>query len=128
MDIAQTASEALAIMDRDGWNKGYTTKPEKSDSPWDNSGKYAGWWRDYPAGSHCIGGAWNIAHHGDSGWRLYDLSYLEPLAEAVAAQYPQWAASVDWRREPGMFLAIWNNSDDVTEADVQSIFEKLAAG
>jgi hypothetical protein len=132
MDAAATARKALKILDTDGWNKGYTTKPAvwTEAAAWaEHLGRsvYREWASRYKAGSHCIGGLWNLADHGYDGWRVEDTAYVEPLADAVAALFPQW----DWRRHRSHdvvhMLANWNNSPDTTVENVRAALESLAA-
>ena len=81
-------------------------------------------WRD---GSHCIGGAWNIAQHGFEGWSWDDASYVR-LAELIVAQHPEWARVYTCADDAIFLIASWNNDEHTTEADVRAILEKLAAG
>ncbi len=123
METAEIAREALRILDRDGWNKGYLTYTSVS---WDDG-------ESVRAGSHCIGGAWNLALHGDSRWVLaprggMTILLSEPyelLAEAIREQYP---AYTPYPYDAINLIAEWNNDPATTEDDVRAILEKLAAG
>jgi hypothetical protein len=127
---AETARKTLEILDRDGWCKGYVTAPP--DLWWVPSSWAPG---AYPAspGTHCVGGAWNLAHHGTHLWQLtstgynpFNGHYLTPLVEQLAEQYPDgpW-----WEHDDHIsVIAVWNNHPDITEADVRRVLEKIAAG
>jgi hypothetical protein len=131
MDVADTARRALEIMAAEGWNKGFTTKPEQFDlfcQVYRYSDDYRNWWVRYSTGSHCIGGLWNIASHGTDGWGdLRDMAYMQPLADAISAQYPVWD-SESGNDAIGALVVKWNNAPSITEDDVRSVLEKLAAG
>ncbi len=118
MNVAETARKALDILDRDGWNKGYLTNPYL-----DGPGLYR-------EGSHCIGGAWNLALTGTSAtWLLApegDAGY-ELLAQTIQEQHPDLKGQyADWSSIG--IIADWNNHERTTESDVRRILEKLAAG
>jgi hypothetical protein len=66
---AVIARDALAILDRDGWNQGMLT--------WQFGGEK---FRD---GSHCVGGAVNLAMHGSDEW-AYDEREAAPVYTAIA--------------------------------------------
>jgi hypothetical protein len=119
---AEIARGALEILDRDGWCKFFVTAPDPE--------RYPVWTTGARAGQHCVGGAWNLAHHRSDMWDTNDLTYLVPLVAEIRAQYPEMVAGApqEWG---GMFppvVAYWNNHDDVTEDDVRRVLEKIAAG
>lgn len=109
METAEIAREALAVLDRDGWAKSYLTSPSTQE--------------------HCIAGAWNLAHHKTSMWAA-DIGYLSPLADAIKAQYPEYAPVriLNDKSSLAYFIAKWNNRAETSEADVRQVLEKLAAG
>jgi hypothetical protein len=115
MDVAETAKSALEILDEHGWCRGLLT-----------NGPY---WVDgrYPEGSHCIGGAWNLAFHGTHEWSC-DLTAYRMLAQVIHDQHPGRGS---YHEEDQMsvthFIATWNNDENTAEADVRAILEKLAA-
>jgi hypothetical protein len=112
IDVAETAAKALAILDRDGWNKGATSLSPGSSEP-------------YRVGSHCLGGAWNLAATGRAGWS-HDTSIYLPVTDVILAQYPD----LTWltRKDPPRMIICLNDMDQTTEDDVRAILEKLAAG
>jgi hypothetical protein len=112
MDAAETAREALRVLDRDGWCKGSLSY---------NSSPPGG---VYPGGSHCLGGAWNIADHGTVLWDTSCPGTYEPVADVIRAQYPQYSSDVS---EAPCLIMWMNDADPTTEADVRAILEKLAA-
>lgn len=131
METAEIARKALAILDEHGWCKFALTDM---------------------AGRHCLGGAWNLAHHGYCDWNVgnprwyyeqplvIDESAHQPLADAICALYPEFSSLLSMSRlreiaitrgevTPAAWLiADWNNHPDTTEDDVRAVLEKLAAG
>ncbi len=108
MDTAQTARKALEILDRDGWTQGTVARVIATTR-----------WR---AGSHCIGGAWNLAVHGTARWAKNTTIYA-PLVQVLRDQYPGFSSESTW--DVG-YIGAWNDRPDTTEADVRAILEKLA--
>jgi hypothetical protein len=128
-DIADTARRALEILDRDGWCKRALTWCALPSALLDSMPRLSSFpdmLGNYPEGSHCIGGAVNLALRGKDRWVLTPLgqSVYEAIASAICAQYPE--------HTPGfpsvMFIVAWNNRPSTTEGDVRRILEKLAAG
>jgi hypothetical protein len=113
MNIPEIAREALRVLDRDGWCKGSLQYRNRENMP------------RYPQGSHCLGGAWNIAHHGDPWWANNDCGNVyEPVADVIKAQYPEQLSAVVLEAPS---LIMWlNDAPTTTEADVRAILEKLA--
>lgn len=119
--IAETAKKALEILDRDGWNRGMLTWPEGWPAPEGQS---------YQVGSHCLGGAWNLALDGKVGWVWSSHEHYpayEVIAKLIHEQYPEFQPTYTWSEDPEYFIATWNNLESTTEADVRGILEKLAA-
>jgi len=116
MNAAEIARKALYILDRDGWCKHSLTWCAPCATV------YGG---NYPEGSHCIAGAWNLAAHGNDRWA----DDYQPLHEVITAQYPDFRVENDgWLKldTPQGHIAMWNNRDETTEQDVRAILEKLA--
>ncbi len=116
MNTAETARKALEILDRDGWNQGAVQRGYAS-----GDGRFR-------AGSHCIGGAWNLALSGQVRW-LHDVTVYEPLLRVIREQYPDFFQYQDFFQYPDFFrnLGVWNDQPSISEADVRAILEKLAA-
>lgn len=112
---AETARRALDILDRDGWCKYFITAPG---NPYENVRE----------GSHCLGGAWNLAHHDSDQWAEGAFRYLAPLVNEIMAQYGERPVSEAWGGQLAPVIAAWNNSDEITECDVRRVLEKIAAG
>lgn len=108
---AQLARKTLRILDLDGWCKRALT--------WES-----GYGTDYPDGSHCIGGAWNIALTRGEDW-VRDYRPYVPLVEAIQAQYPEFRDIGE--DDVARIIAIWNNRPERTESEVRAILEKIAA-
>lgn len=123
---AEIAREALEILDADGWCKGALTMIS---TPWNPD------W-DYKAGSHCIGGAVNLAMWQQAGWHVAGDGFYARLANLIREQYPEYVSThslvLSFRDAPSLkdiaFIADWNNAPERTEADVRRILEKMAAG
>jgi len=125
MTDSDTARKALEILDSDGWCKDHLTYPgfyalTRYPAPWQ-------------AGSHCIGGAVNIAMHGNEDWQLPGTAdFYRRLADVIREQYPEFRAPRVTGLMPGTedisFIAQWNNAPETAEADVRRILEKIAAG
>jgi hypothetical protein len=118
MNHAEIAQGALDILDRDGWCKFSLTYRSLFNAV-----------PDFPRdGSHCIGGAVNLAMTGQDNWVL-DSDFYGVLAGVIREQYPDHRlpeyAPADvldvW------FIAEWNNNPGTTEADVRRVLEKIAA-
>jgi hypothetical protein len=131
MTDSDTARKALEILDSDGWCKDHLTFP----------GFYAMTLTGDPfpwrTGSHCIGGAVNIAMHGNEDWQLPGTAdFYRRLADVIREQYPEFRAPATLMIGPEaragtediLFIATWNNARETTEADVRRILEKIAAG
>ena len=127
-NTADIARDALAVLDSDGWCKDYLTFSDMSASLYAGNGNPLPW----QIGSHCIGGAVNIAMHEDACWDDEHAFYAE-LAEVIRQQYPEYVPPVSWsggRVVPVTdvyYIATWNNAKDRTEEEVRRILEKLAA-
>lgn len=118
--IAATAREALDILDRDGWNKGALTVITPDGMTY---------YGKYPEGSHCIGGAWNLALTGRSDWAMDHTAAYLPLAAKIADMFPAYGNT---ETETGSylvmnFIARWNNDKDTTEEDVRAVLGKLCS-
>lgn len=129
MNVAETARKALAALDKDGWCKGSTKLDNNARIMFMGTEFILGTMDGkYPDGSHCLGGAWNIALHGIH-YFLEDPELYEPLVQAILAQYPE--VRDHWIRvgkEPNSGLILhWNDRKETTEADVRAILEKLAS-
>ena len=82
-------------------------------------------WR---SGSHCIGGAWNLALHGDDDVAGDENSYdKRQIADVIVSQHPEWGPQYCGPGDVG-FIAEWNNHKSTTEDDVRAVLEKIAAG
>ena len=126
MDVAQIARKALEILDRDGWCKGSVNfKPGPSSGiTIKSAGLPAFAPGNYPAGSHCLGGAWNLALHDCPNFLAGNPELYKPLAKAIHAQYPEIA---ELGLEPQGSIVNFNDRASVTETGVRAILEKLAA-
>jgi hypothetical protein len=128
---AEIAREALNILDRDGWCQGMLTM----DFPWVTS--------QFRLGSHCLGGAVNLAMYGHDRWYNREAPDSIAVDDDGYAFYLKVAAKVrelhpDWKSPITAYpvdespllipclLAFWNN--DVTESDVRTVLEKIAVG
>ena len=126
-NTADIARDALAVLDSDGWCKNHLTFSEIA-SLYAGSGLPLPW----QIGSHCIGGAVNIAMHEDACWGDEHAFYAE-LAEVIRQQYPEYVppVSCSGTREVPVtdvyYIATWNNAQDRTGEEVRRILEKLAA-
>ena len=134
---ADTARKALEVLDSDGWCKGFLTFGETSVFV------YTATQIPLPGkiGSHCIGGAVNIAMSESSRWLDVadeDYGFYAELADLIREQYPEFDGYRQYRhiiggREiilpppPVSYIAMWNNDKDRTEEEVRRILEKLAA-
>jgi hypothetical protein len=133
MSPSQVARDSLDILSRDGWCKWTTTKWTTAMSPGaiiamthDRKASFL----SFPEGSHCLGGAWNVAHHGDPWWVNNVNDLYEPVADVIKAQYPEAAGlqlSAVVLEAPSLIMWL-NDAPVITEADVRAILEKLAAG
>lgn len=110
MNTAEIARKALEILDRDGWNKGALTWYVRA---------------GYPVGSHCIGGAVNLAATGMDEWSPIAEPVYEALSKVIQAQYPEFAKPWHSCINPVM-IATWNNDKNITEQDIRRVLEKLA--
>ena len=126
---ARTAREALEVLDRDGWCKGsvtlYRNSPYKImiigyGSP-DNIIDPASF--SYPDGSHCLGGAWNIALCGKPSFLKDCDEAYEPLISVILAQYPEIAETGLNRTS---VILHFNDRAGTSEDDVRAILEKIA--
>lgn len=120
-ELSDTARKALQILDRDGWNKGYLTAPS-----WEYT-------EALRAGSHCIGGAWNLALYGDDEWLEENFESYESyirIAEVIVAQHPEYSPKYGFTPDcfPIGLIADWNNDEATTEGDVRAVLGKIAAG
>jgi hypothetical protein len=101
---AELARETIAILDRDGWNKGSILGAD---------------------GTHCIAGALNIALHGDCEWTaLMRHPVYDTLAEVVTRMYP------DRRREYELAgsasrITGFNNHPATTLEDVKAVLNEF---
>lgn len=124
--VGRVARRALEILRDDGWNKGALTWLEGFPT-------FEG--VSYQPGSHCIGGALNLAMCEDDlslrtdNWRPGDETY-EAVREVIAAQYPDFQLDMHGfavkMYETVNFIARWNNQPERTIEDVESVLEKLA--
>lgn len=126
---AQAARAALEILNRDGWCKRALTL----------HGSFPA--APYREGSHCIGGAVNIAMFGNDMWHgdsSYLLSRTGPgddlyavLAGKIRELYPELAGDAmplaRYRSQDTALIARWNNHPGISEADVRQVLEKIAA-
>lgn len=127
---AQIARDALDILDRDGWAKGALTMV----SGMERYEFLAG-----VAGSHCIGGAVNLAMSGDDDWLMdacatefYDhmlkvIKMLFPGEDENEMPWKLFSQSFDRHASIGI-IAQWNNNPGTTQDDVRVVLEKIAAG
>jgi hypothetical protein len=128
-DIPTIAREALAILDRDGWNKGAVTLSELGAGlGYTNGERFHTSYTHYPVGSHCIGGAWNLALHGADTWDTRLPELYQPLVDILQAEWPERTIDGYDRNHLSWVIAYWNNHPRTTEADVRRVLEKLAAG
>src|SRR5215469_7303713 len=120
---AQIAREALTILDRDGWNKGALCA-EQTDLEQSRS-----WYQNQPqnlrVGSHCIGGAVNIALSGDRSWleSEYGDEFYQHLASKIRELFPDRYKHDS--NEDIWSIAMWNNHPATTEQDVRTVLEKI---
>lgn len=114
-NVAATARKALEILDRDGWCKGEIT--------W--SGMMTKKGGQFRIGSHCLGGAWNLAVTNETTWLQGEAAhYYAPLIGVLREQYPEHFTGDErlWDIIPRV-----NDTTSTTEADIRAILEKLAA-
>lgn len=146
-DIRQAAQEAIAIIDRDGWTKGYLTNAI--------------------TGAHCIGGALNIALHGygsdrwvrpsyqstygtygSDRWVVYNpvadlttpvadltTSVYAPVVKVIRELFPDRLPPIPpgYENYSGVLfdthvIAWWNNDARTTLADIRAVLTAVAAG
>lgn len=118
IDVAETARTALEILEEHGWCRGSVNY-----RCWIGSGPR------YPVGSHCIGGAWNLAASGTVQFQPEDSGIYDALAGVIQAQYPECALRDFPHCNPQICTIMWfNDTRAGSESDVRRILEKLAAG
>ncbi len=126
VETSEIAARALEIMDRDGWCKGHftalTSYPPRRDAKT----------------PHCGGGIWSLACGYDT-WA--DEEWFTPLWEKICELFPESAARAEnffsgvtmGGPQPSFIhtalarVVRWNDHFAL-EADVRTVFEKLAAG
>lgn len=127
-NVAATVRRTLEILDRDGWCKGSLNFRMAVVQYWTITAGLPAFKVEadqYPAGSHCLGGAWNLALHDDLAFARDHPEVYKPLTEIILAQYPE-IADIGFT-EPSAIIANFNDRMSVTESDVRAILEKLAA-
>jgi len=126
--VSQTAARALEILNEDGWCKGSVNFRAISDLHWITTIGLPAFQvapGQYETGSHCLGGAWNLALHDDPSFLREYPELYEPLTEVILAQYPE-IADIGFT-DPSAVIANFNDRPLVTESDVRVLLEKLAA-
>jgi hypothetical protein len=106
--IAQAAREAAVLLEEHGWGQGFT----------------------YSSQGYCIGGAMNRAT-GTTCWNSW---WMEPLAQVIREQYPDFLARLETQspagwlagHPEGRLIAGWNDAEDRTKDEVLAVLEKLA--
>lgn len=127
MNPAEIARKALKVLDEDGWCKGSVNL--NKNSPFtllitDGAGTLLDLSKSqYPNGSHCLGGAWNIALHGKPHFLKDQGDSYEPLVLTIFAQYPEIA---DLGLDRLAAIMNFNDRSEITEDDVRAILEKIA--
>lgn len=113
----EIAREALAILKRDGWNRGYLSLTEYSRV------------KVFALGSHCIGGAANLALSGGTSfwWQITPAArdFYQHLADAIVAREPDSVNEIGHESSPMEFVVGWNNSRQ--REDVFAVLESMAA-
>lgn len=100
------ARKALAILDQEGWCKFTATSP---------------------AGAHCLGGAWALAH----GATLLSLGQADyrPLSEALTARYPCVRGRIPAHlRTPLYLITSWNDHPATQRDHVRALLRELITG
>jgi hypothetical protein len=114
--VPQVAAEALEILERDGWCKGTVSSPPIM--------VYLSPVLARP-GSHCLGGAVNLAARGAPECWADEDPCLAAAARVIAEQYPEIPASLG-EGPPARLVTYFNDRADTTYPDVRRILEKLA--
>jgi hypothetical protein len=109
--VPEIAARALEVLGKDGWCKWMTTN---------NAGGL------YPVGSHCLGGALNLAYGGCSEMWYCPPPLYRMIADLIGEQYPEWRIAGYF--PPVSIITAFNDHAVITETDVRRILEKLAAG
>jgi hypothetical protein len=124
MSPSQVARDSLEILSRDGWCKWTTTLYPGILVPLTHEQKALMQGFPFPVGSHCLGGAMNLALTGCAEFWCENALAYDAAASVIMDQYPQkWDGLGS-----GSILTYFNDLNETTEQDVRAILEKLAAG
>lgn len=123
LTYAEIATRALSILEQDGWNRGYLVLRPLFN--YENP--------EHKTGSHCIGGAINLAANPLlNGWAWYSSPgmawFYQHVVTTIRRLHPDYAwPEATAEKGPHYYIAKWNNDPITTYADVRAVLTAIAA-